>query len=411
MQNLNSSLNNNSFDIVICGAGLIGACLALALAPLSLRVAVTEALPLNAQLDLQADGRSLALNYASVKILEAIGVWPLLKKHAEAIKMVHVSEQGYFGKLRFKAEDEQVDALGFVVPAPLLGAMLNQALLAQSGISVFNPARVSDLVFMPLRQKATQDPSAEVTLQTDAGEQKVTARLVIAADGVNSSLRELMGITAQTKNYGQSALATRVTTTLPLNNVAYERFIQAGALALLPLAAKQAALIVTGSDSFIHELQSLDDNSFLRKVQNFFGQRLGNFLRVEKRHVYPLKSVIAEQQVKANFILLGNAAHAIHPIAAQGFNFGLQDVALLAELITKAVADQCDFTELSYLQAYEEQRKKSQRQIINFTHHLLTIFSPDFLPLTLTRSAALKFIDLLPPLKHRLAKRLMGILN
>lgn len=406
MQNQNPN-QNNFFDILICGAGLIGTSLALALAPLSLRVVVTEALPLKTDIDLQSDGRSLALNYASVKILEAIGVWPQLAEFATPIKTVHVSERGRFGKLRFNAEDEQVAALGYVIPAPLLAVTLNRALLAHKTLHLFNPAKVTALT--KLHSLLSDGAGYEVTLQNTAGEQKISAGLVIAADGANSILRELMGIVTQTQVYNQSALATRVTTTLPLNNIAYERFIAGGALALLPLAGNKAALILTGDNNFIQELNSLDEITFLQCVQSYFGQRLGAFLQVEKRHAYPLKSISANEQVKNNFVLLGNAAHTMHPIAAQGFNLGLQDVALLAEVIAKAVAGNRDFANLNHLQSYEQQRQKAQQRIMRFTHNLITIFTHDFLPLSLARSTGLKLLDLMPPIKHRLAAQLMGI--
>jgi len=398
---IKNHMQNNSFDILICGAGLIGTSLALALAPLPLRIAITEAQLLKTEIDLQADGRSLALNYASVKILEAIGIWPQLNAHVTPIKTVHVSERGRFGKLRFKAEEEGVAALGHVIPAPLLGVTLNQTLLAEKNLTVFNPAKVIALV--------KNASGYDATLQTANSEQKISARLVIAADGVNSSLRELMGIVTQTQIHHQSALATRITTTLPLNNIAYERFINEGALALLPLAENKAALIFTGADTFIQTLYALDEKTFLQKAQNYFGERLGAFLQVEKRHVYPLKSLYANEQVKESFVLLGNAAHTLHPIAAQGFNLGLQDVALLAEMIAEATKTHKNFTELNYLQLYEQQRLTAQKQVVNFTHQLMTIFAYDLLPLNLARSASLKLLDLFPPAKHRLASRLMGV--
>ncbi len=393
-------MQNNSFDIVIGGAGLIGASLALALAPLPLRIALIDTNPLKTTLEPQSDGRSLALNYASVRILEAINIGSMIADHTTPIHTVQVSERGRFGKLRFTAQEEKVPALGYVIPAPRLGVTLNQALLAQTRITLLNPAKIITL------NKTEQ--GHEVALQTAQGEQKITAKLVIAADGVNSSLRELMHIVTQTHEQGQSALATRITTTLPLNNTAYERFIAEGALALLPLADRQAALIFTGAEKFIQSLQTLDDADFLKKAQDYFGGRLGKFLQLEKRHVYPLKTVFANEQIKPGFILLGNAAHTLHPIAAQGFNLGLQDVAALVELIKEAVNTQHDFADFQLLQQYEQQRKKAQQKIMNFTHNLITIFSQDFLPLALARSAGLKLIDLVAPLKHRLAARLMG---
>ncbi len=391
----------NTFDVLICGAGLVGTSLALALAPLPLRIAITDAAPLKTAVDLQADGRSLALNYVSMKILEAIGVWPKLEKHATPIKTVQVSERGRFGKLRFNAHDENVSALGYVIPAPILGIILNQTLLAQSSLTLFNPATVVAL------NKVSQ--GHEAILQTGEKKQTITARLIIAADGAHSSLRELMGITTKIQDYGQSALATRIITELPLNNSAYERFIDEGALALLPLLDNKAALIFTGANTFIEYLQTLDDEAFLQKAQHYFGQRSGKFLQVEKRHVYPLKSIYANEQVKEHFVLLGNAAHTLHPIAAQGFNLGLQDVALLAEMIAENRGEQKDFSHLKNLQSYEQQRQAAQQRIMRFTDRLITIFSHDLLPFSLVRSAGLKFLDLIPAVKHRLAAQLMGV--
>lgn len=394
------------YDILICGAGMVGTSLALSLSSSPLRIAVCEANPLVTETEQNSkEGRSLALTISSVEILEKIGIWPAVAEFATPINTVHVSARRHFGTTSIHAREENIPALGYVIPAVVLGVEFNKALLKKSppppffkggiqsesivppfekggigGISLFNPIKV---------EKLTKTADGWDVMLSNA--QKIQTRLIVAADGTHSTIRKLLNIPTLEKDYHQSAISTRIMLKRPHNYIAYERFIDEGAIALLPLAENDCGLIVTGATEKINHLMTLADNEFLTAVQQQFGYRAGKFLQVAKRYVYPLKMLVAEEQVKPGLVLIGNAARTLHPIAAQGFNLGLTDVSALND----AIKNKQDF-------------KNNQKNIIQFTDSLTRIFSHDFFPLKLARSSGLVVLNLFSPLKHRLARRLMG---
>lgn len=403
---------NNDYDILIVGAGMVGASLALTLAALPLRIALVENFPLKTEAQLDADGRSIALNFASVAALQKINVWKNLQKFATPIHEVHVSERGRFGKMRIKASEENVNALGYVVPAPILGVELNKMLLASAQITLFNPVQVQTLTSLSseFRLSSRNDESfwaAEV--KTPAGAQTIKAKLIIAADGTHSTIRKLQNIQVEEKDYHQSIIVTSVKLLRGHNNIAYERFTDHGAIALLPLLDNRAAIAWTGSNEFIAQINALNDEDFLQQAQAYFGYRLGKFSLLGKRHVHALKMMVAKEQVRNGLVLIGNAAHTVHPIAAQGFNLGVTDVNLLAKLIADAIKTEKNFAALEVLQKYETTCVRAQQKIIKFTDSLTHLFLQDFLPLSMARNAGLLTLDMLRPLKRRLAKRLMGM--
>ncbi len=356
--------------------------------------------PLVTQAEIDNDGRSIALTLNSARILQSIGVWPALENSVTPINTVHVSARGHFGVTRIQASEEKVPALGYVVPAMLLATALNKLLKANQSIDLFNPNKVTSLI------KNAQ--GWQVTLENQGVVQTIQTRLIIAADGTQSTIRKLQKIATTEKNYQQSAISTRITINSDHKNIAYERFMTDGALALLPLAANNCGLIWTASDNKIQELMALPDQEFLKYTQNVFGYRLGRWLTVNKRFVYPLKMLFATEQVQAGLVLIGNAAHTIHPLAAQGFNLGLSDVAVLAQTLVDALKNKTDFASLAVLKKYEETQINTQQQIIGFTDRLTRIFAHDILPFNLLRNCGLLTLDICAPLKHRLANTLMG---
>lgn len=392
------------FDILICGAGLVGSSLAIALSALPLQIGVIEAFPLKTVIDPQYDGRTLALTYGSSRILQAIGAWDELMPSTSAINTVHISHRGHFGKARINAKDENVPALGYAIPAAMLGVTLNKTLLhtvsTNDNIHFFNPAKVIAM------QADAQ--GWELQIETAGVVETVHARLVIAADGTHSTIRQLQDIPVEQNDYHQSAIATTLVATQSHQHVAYERFIEQGALALLPLQGLRNAMIWSGDNAQINTLMTLSDEEFLQRVQTTFGYRLGNLTQLGKRHVYPLQLMYAKQQLKPGLVLIGNAAHTLHPIAAQGFNLGLKDVALLAQIIADAVRSKQDFAAWKVLQSYIEGRENDQQRMITFTDNLTRLFAYEFLPLNFLSSSALLTLDIVPSLKHQLAKRLMG---
>lgn len=419
---------SDHYDILIVGAGLVGASLALSLTNTSLRVAVCEAAtfamppPANAATTATphsltnnktidkttadkttaSDGRSLALTYGSAQLLTSIGVWPSLQADAIPIASVHVSHRNHFGATRINASEERVPALGYVIPAQVLGTQLQQALLANKSLTLFNPVKVQSLT------RVAQ--GWQVTLANDQTPLKeITADLVVAADGSHSMLRQLLAIETEQHDYEQSAIATTIQLSRPHQQIAYERFVDDGAIAMLPRAGLNCGHIWTAPRAKIAELMALTDGDYLQHVQTYFGFRLGHLLAIGKRYTYPLQMIHARQPVRQGFVLIGNAAHTIHPIAAQGFNLGLADVAVLTQAITEAIHNDKNPGDLAVLQGYVQQREQAQQEIMRFTNSLTSLFTQDFLPLNLARTAGLLALDLFSPLKHKLAQRLMGM--
>lgn len=387
------------YDITIIGAGPVGASLALALSQLPLKIALLEANPLTTELKPDHDSRALALTYQSVRVLQEIRIWSALEKSATPITTVHVSDRGHFGFTRIKAEEEKVPALGFVVPAYTLAAELNKALLGNSNFTILTPAKVQTL--------QPENQGWEIQFQTEKPN-TLHSKLVIAADGTHSTIRKLLNIPVTEKDYNQSALVTTISLARDHHNTAYERFIKNGALAMLPMQNRLCGCVWTAPHPEIKTLLHLADEEFLQQLQIYFGYRLGKFLNVGRRYSYPLRMLHATEIGKAGLLLIGNAAHTLHPIAAQGFNLGLGDVDVLAKILKKNLQQGQTLLDPQWLQEYQQKREQNVNWIMRFTDGLTRIFAHEFFPLTLARNSALLGLDLIPPFKRRFAKRLMG---
>ncbi|MDQ8040015.1 MAG: FAD-dependent monooxygenase [Rickettsiella sp.] len=400
---------NQDCDILIIGAGIVGVSLVLALSHLPLRIALIEQVPINYSTDsiVTTESKPIALNYGSIRLLQSLLPGIDLLAYANPIKSVHISKQACFAAARINAKEMGVSALGYVVPAAQLGLVLTKALLHLTKVSklinftIFNPAQCQALL------KTRQGWEALVT--TKKGElQTVSARLVIAADGSNSIVRKLLDIGIKEQKEGQMALVTTIKLTRHHCHRAYQRFTDQGVLAFLPLLENKVGLVWTGGQ-LIKALQSLTESDFLARLQLLFGYRLGRFLERGASTIYPIKSFIAESQVQPGLILLGNAAHTLSPIAAQGLNLALQDMAELVDVLTKSFAAKKDLVDPCIGQTYLTARLDIQEQLLKFTENLGGLFKETFGPLTLIRNSGLLAFDLVFPLKRNLSRRLMGI--
>jgi 2-octaprenyl-6-methoxyphenol hydroxylase len=390
-----------NYDVLIVGGGLVGASLACALRGSGLGIALIEANPLNTASQPSFDDRTVALSYGSRQILERIGLWAQLEARVEAIKTIHISDRGQFGVTRLRHDEEGVEALGYVAENRVLGEVLYAELENSDDIELFCPAEVSHL-------EAGND---RVEVQVQQGEQVVSlrSRLLVAADGVSSKVRQRLQIAASRQDYAQSAIITNVRPGQPHNNVAYERFTDTGPLAFLPMtrsAGKQPCYVVWYVPTAQAEaLMQLADGDFLAALQQRFGYRLGRLQQLGKRQVYPLALVETTQLVRGRIVVVGNAAHSVHPVAGQGFNLALRDIALLAELLTAAT----DTGDPALLESYVSARQQDAQRVYRFTDTLVKLFSNHFSPLAHARAAGLFTVDLLPPLKHALARQSMGL--
>ncbi len=389
------------YDLLIGGGGLVGATLALMLKPLGLKVALVETRAFDGAAHPSFDERTTALANGSRRIFQAAGVWPLLQRTATPIRKIHISDQGRFGFARLTAEEQKLPALGYVVPNWQMGAALWRRLQEES-IEVIAPARVVQLQTEPAVQ--------HVTIETGGEQKQLSARLVIAADGAQSLLREAAGIASNQWDYGQTAIISNALTQRFHEQVAYERFTPHGPLAVLPLADARVGLIWTVAHDQAPTVLSWTDEEFLNQFQRQFGFRLGRFLKVGARHAYPLSLIRAEQHQAQRLAVMGNAAQMLHPIAGQGLNLGLRDAACLAELLADGLrADPAfDVGGADLLQQYAAWRHEDSRRIVAFTDTLVRLFNQPLGIVKFARNAGLLAFDLLPVAKDAMAQLSMG---
>jgi len=392
---------DNKFDIVIVGGGMIGASLGIVLHGHGLKVAIVEANKFNVSTQPNYDDRAIALAYGSRCIFEGMGLWSKMQEFVTPINNIHISDQGHFGVTRINHRDENVEALGYVITAREMGKVLLKSLKTKKDIHVISPATLTELKFAP--------DHAVCHVETASGTQDLKTRLVIAADGGHSTVRKMLGFTASNRSYEQTAIIANVSTELAHHNVAYERFTPNGPLAMLPMPEERCSIVWTHTNNQAQKIMALNDADFIQELQKSFGNRLGKITNVGKRQSYPLSLVRAKQQIQHRLVLIGNAAHTLHPIAGQGFNLGLRDVAALAQLIIEAQESKTDIGHIDLLSHYSKWRKHDQEIITGFTHSLVKIFSTAFGPLALARNMGLVATDIMPPLKHVLAKHTMGM--
>jgi 2-octaprenyl-6-methoxyphenol hydroxylase len=397
----NQQKASTDYDLIIVGGGMVGASLAYALSKQSLRVAIIEAVPYQADNQPSYDDRAIALSFGSRRIFDGLGLWQSLTKYTTAINRIHVSDQGRFGFARLDNRQEGVDALGYVITARNLGKALVHQLDQIDNLTLITPANLTDIKL--------GDDHATAIVTRNGKTETITANLIVAADGGNSTVRQLLDIHTTDHDYNQTAIVANITPELPHQHVAYERFTKHGPLALLPMEDNRCALVWTHDPQESKRLLGLNDDEFLNELQPCFGWRLGRFFKVGKRTAYPLKLVRAQEQVRNRLALIGNAAHTLHPIAGQGFNLGLRDVATLAQIVSDASRDGQDIGALELLEKYSQWRTRDHRQVIGFTNTLVSTFSNHFPPLAIARNLGLIATDIIPPLKHTLSKHSMGI--
>ncbi len=384
-------------DLAIVGGGMVGACLALALADTlaatGRKVVLLEATPPDTGQSPSFDGRTSALSNGSRRILTTLGVWEAVATQAAPIHRIHISDRGRFGAARIDATEQGLEAMGYVVPNRALGAALWARLQDHPAVELRAPCRVVGL------ERAQEC----VNLMLDDGT-TLAARLVVAADGAQSAVREAAGVTATADDYGQVALITQVSAGKPHAGVAYERFTTSGPIAVLPLPPalghQRVATVWTLAPADAARVRALDDAAFLAELQQAFGWRLGLFSAPGERLAYPLALVQAASLVSERVAIIGNAAQGLHPIAGQGFNLGLRDAITLAECVADVLGPpDGDPGSAAVLQRYAAWRAADRRLLVRFTDGLVKLFGAKLGPLRAARSLGLSLFDVLPPAK------------
>ena len=408
-----------NYDVLIVGGGMVGATLGCALAAnpataqLSVLIVDTQPSPsvdTAAPTHLSFDSRSTALSAASRNLLEAFDLWGAVQEGASPIQRIHVSDQGRFGRTTLDREEFSESALGYVVENAVFGSALATRLDSLAQCSVCAPATVQSAV--PI------ESGMRVELQQDSSEQLsiVETKLLVIAEGGRSSLCEQLGIARTSHDYGQHALIANVALSQPHEGVAYERFTNTGPLALLPLlpveGESRASLVWTLAAEEAQAISELKDEQLLARLQEKFGWRLGRFVRIGARAIYPLRLQLAQEQIRPHTVLLGNVAHTLHPVAGQGMNLSLRDIDALVKELAAAVNSESvashDIGSMALLQRYVDERQGDQGLMVAATDGLTKLFSSDAQAKVWLRKAGLLSIELLPTLKTRFGTRAMG---
>ncbi len=398
------------YDIIIVGGGMVGASLAVALKNTSLNIAVIEQFPMSNDLGFQPsyDARSTAISWGSRLIYQRLGLWDKLSEHVTPIKKIHVSDKGQFGAARLNAKEHNVAALGYVVPNEWIGVTLTSALETLDNVDFICPATVLNITRATNTTQITFSKSGEDAVST------ISASLVVIADGGRSETCQKLGIDMHVESYDQHALIANVTTSKYHDYEAYERFTESGPMAMLPLGESdtsdsRCALVWTLPEQEVEAIMALSDKDFMIELQDRFGYRLGKILKVGERFNYPLKLSQATEQVRSGIVVVGNAAHALHPVAGQGYNLSLRGVVALAELVKQASDKGENIGALSVLLPYMNERYADQDKTILFSDKVTRLFGDTHTGVGVLRDMGLIGLDIVPAAKRLFARQAMGI--
>jgi 2-polyprenyl-6-methoxyphenol 4-hydroxylase len=411
----NQSLIRQDVDISIIGGGMVGASLALLLSSCKCgwRIQIVDAQPMQTTqsidgLESYFDARSTALSQSSREIFEILGLWENLSPKLTEISEVHVSDKGYPGSARLCAEEQNLPALGYVVENRWISSALSEALIEAEDIEIVDSAKIAEL-------KAVKGGMKFSVSTAGVGKSReVNSKLLVIADGAKSETRNMLGIDFTVKDYGQVAIVANVSLSQDHAGIAYERFSDSGPIAMLPLEPidgdYRASLVWTVSLIQAEKLLSESEDAFLKELQLCFGYRLGKLQRIGTRYSFPVRLVTSNEQVRSNVVVVGNAAHSLHPVAGQGFNLALRDVAMLANELAKAeVEGSSSLGEYSVLERYLDNQKLDQERTILLSDLLPRTFGNRALPIVLARNIGLLALDVLPLFRRNFTQLGMGL--
>ncbi|MFB2539119.1 MULTISPECIES: FAD-dependent monooxygenase [unclassified Acinetobacter] len=405
---------NPKQEILIVGGGMVGLSLALMLAKQNIATTLIESVQypaldaINAPYHSSFDARNTALSRRSVQIYQDLGLWQHLQKHATPIHQVHISEMGGFGKARLVREEEQVESFGQVLENAWLGRVLLKEVLNQPLINLIDGAKVTAL--------SQDNHSVQISYEKNQQSHHLTASLLIACDGRDSFCRQALGVGVDVVDYQQVAMITAVQTSKPHQHIGYERFSPLGPLALLPLSdgeqqnSRRRSVVWIAKKGEEHLwLGEENDAKFLTALQDTYGHRAGKFEKTAKRHCYDLQQVLAHKQAVGRVVLMGNAAHTLHPVAGQGFNLCLRDAVVLVRYLQHQVQHEQDVGNAEMLKQYEQERLDDQKRVILFCDQVVKNFSHQRPISKLLRNMSLLAFDAIPKVKPMVANFAMGL--
>jgi 2-octaprenylphenol hydroxylase len=401
----------SEFDVAIVGAGMVGASLACGLIDAGFNVALIESGELNSSQDWpleQVDARVSALSLASENLLKNLQAWPIIENMArlQAYDAMHVWDACGTGKLHFTAAEQHLPYLGHIAENRTITSALHQ-LLEHKKYQLFEQAQVVDM---------SPEEVSPRTLTLGSGEQ-ITATIVVGADGANSKIRQLAGLPTREWDYPHHALITRVKVTKSHQNAAWQRFTEDGILAFLPLlsAAEEGldkhycSIVWSQPKAQAQAMQQLSESDFCMALTAAFEGRLGDVIASDKRHVIPLRQRHAKRYVQNGLVLVGDAAHTIHPLAGQGVNLGLLDVSALVDTLQQAHQQGCDIASIGVLEKYQSQRRNDNLRMMALMESFSRLFGNQHPMLSLLRNTGMNWVQKLNPIKQHLAQQAMGV--
>lgn len=399
------------FDVAIVGAGMVGASLACGLIDAGFKVALVEAGHLNSAQNWPSDdvdARVSALSLASKNLLQNLSAWPLIERmgRLQAYRAMQVWDACGTGQLTFTAAEQHLPYLGHILENRTITSALHQ-LLEHKEYHLYANSQVVDM---------TVEESSPRRLTLDNGEQ-ISATLVVGADGANSKVRQLAGLPTREWDYPHHALGTRVKISKPHDDTAWQRFTEDGILAFLPLPtptdeAKNAhycSIVWSRPKAAAEAMQELPEHEFCAALGRAFEGRLGEVLATDQRHVIALRQRHAKRYIQKGLVLVGDAAHTIHPLAGQGVNLGFLDAAALVQTLVQAKADHLDMASLSVLQIYQTQRRGDNLRMMALMESFARLFGNPHPMLSMLRNTGMNWVQKLSPIKQHLAQQAMGV--
>ena len=385
-------------DVVIVGAGLVGAAMAIALAQQHIHVTLCERSPRAPLLNVTDDGRASAIARSSVRVYQHLGIWEDLLPHAEPINDIRVVDAYSTALVHYDHQQADGEPFGYIIPNAEIRPALIRCAEAMEGLEIRYEITVDHV-----------EPSAGSSLVTFSDGKEMAASLVLAADGRFSTLREKMGIEARRIAYDQVAMVSTIEHSLPHHGLALERFLPAGPFALLPMKGNRCGVVWSEPEEVASQMMALSDTDYAQEIARRAGEYPGDISMVGKRFSYPLSLVLAKTYTAPRFALIGDSAHAIHPIAGQGVNLGYRDVAVLTDILVDAKRLGLDLGDAMLLERYEHMRQGDVVSMVAATDGINRLFSNNITPFRLARRLGLSMVERMPRLKHYFMFHAMGL--
>ena len=404
MLNNPTEKNIESVEACIVGGGLIGLTLAIALSSSGIEVALIDQVDLQDTISPEFDGRATAISNGSAQVIKGIGLWNLVSDQLSPINDIRVSDKNSLFFLHYDHKEIGDDPLGYIIENRLLRQSLLKKIKDQDLIKLFAPSKITEI------NKSLNNVKLKL-----ADGREIKTQLLLACDGKNSSLRDFIGIPITNWNYNQSSIVFSVYHEISHNNLAHELFLPGGPFAILPMldmnGRHRSAVVWTDSKNLIPSLLALKEGEFISELYKRFGDHFGKLEIVCSKWTYPLSLSHAQRYIDHRFALVGDAAHAIHPIAGQGLNMGIRDIAALSEVIVDARRLGADIGLDETLSAYERWRRFDNLVLAVVTDTINKLFSNNIPPIRTARRFGLGAVNEIAPIRRVLMRHAMGTMG